>query len=165
MDTQLAPSTSLLQIHQLLEVHTRLYHNVNEGMDNHLLERPNEMTNHVAWLAGHLVSARYLMLNALGLDVQEPYPGLFAQGKGLEQGADYPDLQTLRKCWSEVSGILLKAVADAGDESLSGKAPFATPTGETVGEFLNFFVHHEAYHLGQLGILRRIFREDALKYN
>ena len=164
MDTQLATPVSLQQLHHMLELQTRLFLNVNEGLDAHYEERPNEMTNHAAWVAGHLVSSRYAMARVLGLDVNEPHAELFANRKGLDPQAEYPGLQELRDNWSEISGLVLKAFADADEAFLSAKAPFPTPLGDTNAQVLTFFVHHEAYHIGQLGILRRVFREGAMQY-
>lgn len=64
------------------QLHNRLFKNVLEGMEEHRSEQPAEMTNHAAWLAGHLVSSRFMMGQIVGLKVQEPHPGLFEHGKG-----------------------------------------------------------------------------------
>jgi hypothetical protein len=51
-------------------------------------------------------------------------------------------------------------------ESMDRPAPFS-PTGnpkETVGSLLAAFAFHEAYHVGQTGILRRVIgREGVVK--
>src|SRR5829696_4938062 len=76
----------------------RLFNNVLDGLkEEDALKRINANTNHIAWLTGHLVSTRFMMAGLLGIQLQEPFPELFANGKGLQADAKYPTLDLLRK--------------------------------------------------------------------
>jgi hypothetical protein len=133
-------------------------------MEEHWTDRP-KAANHAAWLAGHLVSTRYMLANVSGLQLAEPNPELFGNGKGLEVTATYPGLASVASQWEEISHKLTQHLKGLNSKSLTQKAPFPTPAGETLADFVTFLVHHEAYHLGQLGILRRYFGKEAMKYN
>ena len=52
---------------------------------------------------------------------------------------------------------LLEGLSEVPDETWSSPAP-PRPGGdpdETIGTLLTFLVFHEAYHVGQLGVIRR----------
>ncbi len=51
------------------------------------------------------------------------------------------------------------------DAALSSPAPAKMPVNDdTLGGMLAFIMHHEAYHIGQLSLLRRILGKEAMKY-
>ncbi len=149
---------------ELFEVHTRVFSNAIDGLEAYSRKRPNEFTNHVAWLAGHLTSTRYMLATVIGQDVQEPHPDFFAQGKGIDTALNYPSLEETAGYWNEISPKLIGALKELPDVVLSADAPFPVPLGNKMDVFIGFFVHHEAYHIGQLGLLRKFFGEQALTY-
>jgi uncharacterized damage-inducible protein DinB len=147
------------------EIHNILFGNVLEGTEENNAHSLNEFTNHISWIAGHLVSSRYMIANLLGLQLEEPYVGLFEHGKGIDRKAEYPTISKQINAWNEITPQLIEKLKSTPDETLDNKGPFKVPTGETIGQIINFFAHHEAYHLGQLGILRKYFGKEAMKYN
>jgi uncharacterized damage-inducible protein DinB len=67
-------------------------------------------------------------------------------------------LEELRQRFDALSPAIASALATATPEQLSQKAPFS-PTAnpnETVGTLLASIAFHEAYHLGQTGLSRRL---------
>ena len=51
------------------------------------------------------------------------------------------------------------------DEVLGSPAPTKTPIAdETLGGMLAFLMHHEAYHIGQMDLLRKYLGKDAMSY-
>lgn len=109
-------------------------------------------TNHLAWLTGHIVACRYMLGQMIGLAETEPYPALFANLKGIDREATYPSLQDLQKDWPAISEKLTQKLGKLSDEALLGKAPMGDGT---LMDIVVFFAHHEAYHIGQLGFLRK----------
>lgn len=109
-------------------------------------------TNHLAWLAGHIVSCRFMLAQMMGLQVSEPYPTLFANLKGIDLKVGYPPLQSLQKDWPAISEKLTQKLGELSDEALLGKAPMGDGS---LMDIVVFFAHHEAYHIGQLGFLRK----------
>jgi len=163
MSTQTATRISTLI--EMLNLQTRLFSNAISGIsEEHAHQRLNENTNHIAWLAGHIVSSRFAMANLAGLTVQEPYPDLFGNGKGIESQS-YPSMSEMTKDWNDISEKLVQGLAELPESTLSEKAPFDLPFGDPSlhGAFA-FFVHHEAYTIGQIGIARRYFGYEAMKY-
>ena len=118
--------------------HEHLFKNVLDDLESVSLSRPNDHTNHVAWIAGHLVSTRNFVVNVLGGEAAEPHPELFANGKGLDIAATYPSLTESLKSFAEVSPYMYETLADATPGQLSAEAPFLTPTGNTIGDLVTF---------------------------
>lgn len=145
---------------------TRLFKNVTDSIiDAEAQTRLNGNTNHIAWLTGHIVSTRFVMANVLGVPVKEPFPELFENGKGMDPEVEYPSMNDLLKDWEGISGKILPVLEGLTDEALEQKGPFPVPTGDTVGDFVTFLMHHEAYTIGQIGIARRFFGREAMKYS
>jgi hypothetical protein len=110
------------------------------------------------WIVGHLAASRRNVLKLVGL----PQPAadwepLFGRGSAatglpaeLDMVAILADVQA--------SQALLAGRWDAlTAEALAAPFPRRLPNGsELVGGALQFLAWHEAYHLGQLGLLRRL---------
>lgn len=163
MKTQTENSIEILV--NIFELQTRLFKNVLAGIKNEdASERINEKVNHIAWLAGHLVSARYMIAGLVGLQEQEPYPDIFGHGKGIQE-VEYPAIEELVKDWQPISEKLLNRLKTISDEELSAKSPIQVPIGDaSLKGTITFFAHHEAYHIGQIGILRKYVGKDAMEY-
>ena len=122
------------------------------------LRRVSDHTNHIAWLTGHIVSCRYMLAGMLGLEESEPYPDLFGGLKGI--GNDlYPSISDLQKEMPYISEKLVEKLGDMADEELNAPAH-----GGRLIDIILFFVYHEAYHIGQIGILRKNWGYEALNH-
>jgi hypothetical protein len=149
----------------LFNLQSGLFTNVTaEISDEDSTKTLNQNTNHIAWLTGHSVSTRYMLANMLGIQVEEPFPDLFRNGKGMDRSAEYPSMKELTKDWSSISETLKTALLAVDDEALDKILPQPAPTGDTLGDFVSFIIHHEAYTLGQLGIYRRFHGMEPMKY-
>lgn len=142
----------------------RLFNNVTDSMVGNDGARPNEQTNHAAWLAGHLVSTRFMLANIFGIEEKEPHPALFGNGKGIDADATYPPVSESVASWNAINEKLNPALENVSDEMMAADGPAPVPMGKTMGDFLAFIAHHEAYHLGQLGMLRKYFGQEAMSY-
>jgi uncharacterized damage-inducible protein DinB len=144
---------------------SRLFNNVTAEISDEDSGKPmNRNTVHIAWLAGHTVSTRYSLANALGCQVQEPFPNLFKNEKAMDKAVEYPSMKELTKDWDSISETLKTALTAVSDEALDKKIPRPVPTGDTLGDLVSFLIHHEAYTLGQLGIFRRFHGMERMKY-
>ncbi len=144
---------------------TQLMRNVTSGInDTDAQSRLNENTNHIAWLTGHIVSTRFMISGVLGDPSNEPFAELFENGKGLDASAQYPSMEALMKDWDSISEKNLALLENLTEEALIQKMPRPVPTGDTLGDFLSFLMHHEAYTIGQIGIARRFFGLEAMSY-
>ncbi len=148
------------------DLHTRLYNNVLDSIDDtEADQRASQTVNHIKWLAGHLLAARYGFKDLAGLDVENPYADVFEHGKSIDDQVTYPPLADIRERWNAISGKISEAFANLPSDAADGPSPFDVPVGDkTLGGFLSFLMHHEAYHLGQMGILRKYAGKDAMSY-
>ncbi len=159
-------SNSIKNLIDQFNLHTRLFNNVTVAIKDGDAAKPmNENTNHIAWLTGHTVSTRFMLAGALGLKESEPFPEQFENGKGIDKNAKYPSMGELTKDWNSLSTKIASALNLLNEETLNAKMPRPVPTGDTLSDYISFLMHHEAYTLGQLGIYRRYYGVDAMKYN
>ena len=150
----------------MFNLQTRLFNNVTADIsDEDAGKQPNGHTNHIAWLTGHIVSTRYMLANSIGLSEQEPFPDFFGNGKGRDDSASYPLMSDLVSGWNSLADKIAEKLGSMDEESLSTEMPRAVPTGNTLGDFISFLIHHEAYTIGQIGILRRYWNMEAMKYS
>lgn len=148
-----------------LAMHTRLFHNVTTGFTEDDAGRLMAGANHVKWLTGHLVSARFMTARLVGLTDPEPFPALFADLKGRQDGAVYPTMAELTRDWPPISERLLHRLAHLSAAELASPPPFRTPTDDgTLKGFLAFVAHHEAYTIGQIGYVRRMVGLAGMAY-
>lgn len=119
------------------------------------LRRPDDKANHLAWIVGHLVYSRKMILRRLGTEWDLPWLGMFARGQKLDAEAAYPSDHALLEAWQDVSGVLTQALENADEEKLA--APAAQPgppsaDGKLSGT-ISFMAWHETYHIGQVSYL------------
>jgi hypothetical protein len=133
-----------------LNMQTRLFKNVVADIKEEDAKKQfTPDTNHTAWLAGHTVSTRYDIGKMFGVQASEPYPELFAQGKGIQAGATYPSISDLTKDWDSISDKVITKLNTLTDSELSAPLPFKLPIADTIG---------------QLGLLRRLNGYPAMTY-
>jgi hypothetical protein len=157
---------ALAPLVDLFRLHTRLFHNTLVGLDETAAAtRPNGRTNSIAFVAGHLVETRAWMGRYLGVDTPAPFGGALEHATGIEQITEMPTLLKIGPAWTSVServAVRLESLAEAelaapSSQRFPGVAP-------TVLGGIAFLVHHESYHLGQLGLLRKFAGRDPMSY-
>ncbi len=132
-----------------------LFDSVKDLSEEEWHKRPNDCTNHVAWIVGHVIWARKALLGRLGTDWSTPWLGAFARGQKLDESTGYPSQQTIMDAWTEVSGVLASALENASEEVLGKPATQGPPSADgKVSGIVNFLAIHETYHLGQVAYLR-----------
>lgn len=149
------------------DLQTRLFNNVLDGIsDAEANHRFGDSVNPMKWIAGHLTSMRFGLGRLAQLDEQDPYHELFSHGKSYREDADYPPIETIRNNWNRISDRLSAGLRQLPDDALAGPAPANVPIADdTLGGMLAFLMHHEAYHLGQLSLYRRLHGKPAMKYS
>ena len=106
--------------------------------------------NSMYWVARHILSTRDRFFPALG---QKPV-----------LTSDAPSFEELKAAFGESQDRLVNGLRSLTEEKLAADAPFS-PTGgplRPLGEFLLTSAFHEAYHTGQLGILRRVLGKEGV---
>jgi len=108
------PSVSPLK--RTLELNTRLFLNCLDGVtDAMALKRPSAETNHVAFVAVHVLDARYYLARAVGLTIESPFKELLEGAKGIDDIDEYPNLDSVRDAWSDVSSQLSSRLEGLSD--------------------------------------------------
>jgi hypothetical protein len=118
------------------------------------LSRPNEKTNHIAWIVGHVIWTRKQLLGRLGTAWSQPWLDSFARGAKCEAGAAYPAPGALLDAWRDVSGVLAGALESASEDVLAQPAAQGPPSPDgKISGVVNFLAIHETFHLGQASYL------------
>ena len=147
-------------------LNTRLITNCFDGVDDELAnKRINDSTNPMAFISLHALEARYFLTRVLGAKVQNPYKKLTKDAKTWEDLKEMPPVNEMLNYWKEVGDILLDTLKNIDESKLQEKVRFKFPIeDDTKFGALTFMVQHEVYHIGQLGILRRVLGLPAMKY-
>lgn len=147
------------------------YHVINSNLDgitqDESLVQPSVHGNCLNWVLGHIVASRNSWLELLG---KEPIWGedegkRYARGSApiSSNGDEGLPFDRLRADFLNTQELLLAGLGEVTAEQLTAPAPFS-PTGnkdETVGSLIAALMFHEAYHSGQIGVLRRIIGKDS----
>ena len=135
--------------------------------------QPTEGVTHVAWQVGHLAVAQYgLGLNRIWGEKPkdaELVPAVFRRlfGKGsmpTSNPDDYPAPEEILAVFAGVHEQVLKeaeALSEATLQELTGDPPH--PMFKTKLGALLWSAQHEFLHAGQIGLLRRLLGEEALR--
>lgn len=116
--------------------------------------RPAEGLASAAWILGHLVWTRRHLLGLLGAPPPEdpvwaPYG---RRGDGVSGSLAYSDLLAAFRATDAPLKAALRAVPDWDRPTMNPGLKVEQPLEQVVA----FLLSHESYHLGQIGILRRM---------
>jgi hypothetical protein len=118
--------------------------------------RPGDDSNHLMWVAGHLVVHRGAVLKSLGAEWETSWSSLFTRGAKLTAQEQYPAIEEIRCAWDEVSGRLVSSLAGASADALARPAPKGPPSFDgKISGLVAFLAFHETYHVGQVSYLRK----------
>jgi hypothetical protein len=160
MDARLAPLVSTLRLN------TRLLLNCLDGLEDAAGDlRPNERTNSLAFVAAHLVDARHLLARVIGLHAPPPYGGILEHARTIDDVPSVPPLSATRPVWRDITTrveerlLLLEAV------DLDAPAPQRYPIDDrSVLGAIAFLMQHDAYHIGQMALIRKYQGMPAMRY-
>ena len=149
------------------ELNTRLFLNAIGDIPLDLWEkRLEERANHAAFLSLHLLDARCFILRLLGIPATHQFEDVGKDATRLEDIPEFPRPQDIAEAWGRVSTELLASVKRVGPEQLDAPAPHDFPvTDRSVFGAIVFLAQHEAYHIGQLAIVRRAVGLSPLSYS
>ncbi len=149
--------TSLVQVEGMFKTNTDLVKKATEGIpEEHWFRQPGDASNHLMWVAGHLVVGRGSVLRLLGSEWAVPWDSIFTRGAKLAARDQYPGVGEIRKAWDNASEQLLKSLADPPVDVLTKPAPEGKPSFDgKVSGLIAFLAFHETYHVGQVSYLRK----------
>lgn len=153
------------------DLHQRLYNNVLSNFtDEETNQRlhGNTKINHVKYIAGHLLNSQYGLGFIAGVNHMVKWNDLFTvMGQSeAKDGIEYPDIAEIKTEWNQIHNRIRNGLDELTPEKLNMKppAPF-DQVADSVGELWAFINHHQAYHIGQIGILRRGFNKEPMSYD
>ncbi len=134
--------------------------------------QPGKGLPHALWLCGHLVSAqntlvhvRCLGVNVLDTEFNDHFPiGAAVKSVG---DHDYPAVETVLERMSEIQTQTLEAVRGMTDQLFDkpawGKDGKPHPHYHDVRGAVAHCNRHEAFHAGQLAMIRRLLGKSFLR--
>jgi hypothetical protein len=132
-----------------------LFRNLEGITREEALVRPERGGNCINWVTGHIVASRNNVLTLLDHHPIWPkplahlYSGRDDSGWTNETAADF---DIIRADLARSQKTIMAALDSVDARGLSKRSE----NGRTLAEVLGFFQFHEAYHAGQVGVLRRI---------
>lgn len=117
-------------------------------------KRISDTVNPAKWLAGHLASSRNHLLNLIGVEREFRYEETFKGG--YDEGRSYPSMTGLGDEFNDITTQLFTQLERVSEDQLDKDLGYDLPNGaKTVRESFAFWLYHEAWHVGQIAIIRR----------
>lgn len=124
---------------------------------------PDRGGSSINWILGHIIQSRHRVFGLMGLSGVWSEDKVDIYGRGTVPDADRAlSLVELRRVLDESQQPFLVRLKELTEEELD--APLAEPSkvlGKTLRTALIFMSFHEAYHCGQIGILRRMVGKEG----
>jgi uncharacterized damage-inducible protein DinB len=147
-----------------LALHARLFLNCLTDVDDATARRRLGDTNSLAFIACHLVDARSFLARLAGSDIGSPFPQL-ANVRAIDEVTEWPSLSDIRTRWSRINETLAARLEQLSAEDLERETEQEFPIGKrTLLGAVAFLVSHEAYHIGQMSLLRKHAGLGAMRY-
>jgi len=157
------------------DLHNVLFNNVIANISD---EESNkciaEQMNCVKWLAGHLLWANANLANIGGTKVDVLWRDHFhtKQGGSAEDfnapKSKLPTLEEIRNKWNEDAKVIRKGLENLPEDALNSAIEIGHPIlnfDNTLAGLWAFINHHQAYTIGQIGILRRGLGKEPMSYS
>ncbi|MBT8479530.1 MAG: DinB family protein [Gemmatimonadetes bacterium] len=148
----------------ILELNAALFRKALDGVDQAAAERrPNDHTNSLAFIACHALDARFYLLKLAGHERTNPWQSLFDAANDVSTMKEYPPLYEVLAEWDELHEATLGFLAEMSPAELDAEssAQFPTEDRSTLGG-IAFLAFHEAYHVGQMGLVRKYLGFDPV---
>jgi len=155
-------------------LNTKLFNNVLKGIgEPESRSRLTPHLNHLAWISGHLTSLRYDMGRMLlGLKAEFPYTGMYCDpgqpppgNRPLDESLSYPPLVEILEYWNSLAFPFAASLPQLSKEQLSREMPFSVPVGgNRLVDLLVFVANHEAYHIGQMSMIRKGLGHGSMSF-
>ena len=161
-----AVDARVLPLRIQLDLDTRLFLNCLDGVSEAQgAQRPSDDTNSLAFVAAHVTDSRFFLARVLGATVENPLEAQLAGARSIADLASCPSLAESRAAWQAVSGPLMERLDALDAAALDRPAAQRFPVDDrTVLGTLAFLAQHEAYHIGQLALLRKFAGLPAMTY-
>ena len=148
--------TTLTPIAGIVATSTRPFRRALAGATtDELRRRPFPGANPMHWIAGHATVVRSGMLRVLGRPYLIAWAPLFARGGTNDNEAQWPGIDAIVAEWDAIAPALEQRLLEITPNELGGDADGAPSFDGTLLGVIQLAAFHDAYHIGQLGYLRR----------
>lgn len=149
-----------------LELNRRLLLHCFDGVDEAAaLQRIDQRTNHMAFVACHLVDARFYLARLLGAPVGQPFGGRLEEARSIDDIDTFPALSEILETWREIGATLGRILEQVPEHELDRESPIELPiTDPSRRAACQFLLQHEAFHIGQLALLRKQLGFEAMRW-
>lgn len=122
------------------------------------LRWPDGGGNPALWILGHLAATRRDVRRQLGEALETAdWEALYAMGSEPDQASDDPEPAALIDEFKSSGDALALLLEEMTTEGAGRTWEQALPDGsDTLAGAMHFYYFHEVYHLGQLGLIRRM---------
>lgn len=116
------------------------------------------------WIVGHLAATRLRLVGMVGLTpMTAAWQADFARGTSPKTLPQELDMAELLRSFHHAHRQLRSAWEGLTADILAQPLGYTLPDGsDTIGGALRVLAWHEAYHLGQLGLMRRLVGKPGL---
>ncbi len=112
--------------------------------------------NPLLWVAAHATATRYGLAQLIGLDCPRPWGTRFGRGSEVGDLAAIPGPEEIRAAWDALRAPLTARIAQLTDAELDAASPRNLPVEDkSILGAMAFLVFHEAYHVGQMALMRK----------
>ena len=158
---------SVAPLSQIMELNTRLFLNCLCDLDDSVTQkRPNEETNNIAFVALHLLDARYYLCDQVGAPVSNQLKDELASYNSFEDISEFPPLESVRSAWQQAGETLSAGLGKLSETDIAKTISDSFPIEDhTLLGGIAFLLQHESYHIGQLAFMRKFFGYGATSYD
>lgn len=126
---------------------------------------PEPAGNCLNWIVGHLVHGYQIALPFVGREPVVAADDLARYARGsdpIDGREDAARIDVLRDAWTRSAERLQDGLRDLTSVDLDRPIdPFGRGRSQTLRDYLSFLLFHQAYHVGQAGVLRRVAGEEG----
>ena len=136
---------------------TNLFIKAMSGVDAEVaMRRPGPVSNPLLWLAGHVTHFRTRLVTLVGVPREFPWGSVFDTGAKVGPASLYPKPEEIVAVWEELTEVLVKRLTVLTEADLAKPPAQRVPsTDATLRGAIGYFSLHEAYHVGQMGYVRK----------
>ena len=148
---------SIGTVAEQFRITTNLFIKAMSGVDaKEAMRRPGELSNPLLWLAGHVTHFRSRLLTLVGVPRDFPWGNMFDTGAKIGPASQYPAPEDIVAVWEELSALLVQRLSTLTEGDLASPPAARVPsTDATLRGAIGYFSLHEAYHVGQMGYVRK----------
>lgn len=128
------------------------------------LKRPNKKTNSMMFIALHVLDARCFMLSQMGAPTKNPFAKYVDWAKTIDEIKTYPKLKKVLSEWKKIDIIFMEEFKNLTPKKLEMKQQFDFLGGKKIINMISFLAQHEAYHVGQIALIRKFLGYPATSY-